>query len=136
MNVLLIPHRTCRPLIAVVSIAGLLTALGTAATVKAASPEEVAPSVTVSYNDLNLATEQGAHALYARIVEAARKVCAPRDADALGRLAAPYCQQQATARAVQAVGSSRLAALQAAETKRQTGRRYRLVRTHDFFAQS
>ena len=33
------------------------------------------PSVTVRYADLNLATEEGSRALYARLVNAARQVC-------------------------------------------------------------
>jgi len=125
MNDLSNSRRTSRRPVAVAAIAGVM-ALGSAAIATAASPEEVAPSVTVRYNDLNLATEQGAHVLYARIVEAARKVCKPRDADALERVAAPFCQERATMRAVQAVGSSRLAAFYAAQAKRQADSRYRL----------
>ncbi len=136
MKVLIITGRTFQELVAGILTAGLVMVLGSAAIVKAASPEEVPPSVTVRYDDLNLATERGTHALYARIVEAARKICEPRDADALGRLAVSFCQQQATARAIQAVDNPRLTALYAAEAKRQAGHRYRLVRTHDFFAQS
>ncbi len=33
------------------------------------------PSVTVRYSDLNLATSEGSHVLYARLVDAAQRVC-------------------------------------------------------------
>lgn len=34
-----------------------------------------APTITVSYSDLNLATTQGSHVLYQRLVDAAQRVC-------------------------------------------------------------
>lgn len=37
-----------------------------------------APSVTVKYSDLNLGTEEGSHALYSRLVNAAQRVCPAR----------------------------------------------------------
>jgi UrcA family protein len=33
------------------------------------------PSVAVKYSDLNLSTTEGSHALYQRLVDAARRVC-------------------------------------------------------------
>jgi UrcA family protein len=36
------------------------------------------PSVTVRYSDLNLATKEGSHALYERLVTAAEQVCPAR----------------------------------------------------------
>jgi UrcA family protein len=43
---------------------------------RSASPDE-APSVKVSYGDLDLANAEGARTLHARITAAARQVCAP-----------------------------------------------------------
>jgi UrcA family protein len=37
-----------------------------------------APSVTIRYADLNLATDEGSHALYERLVGAAERVCPAR----------------------------------------------------------
>jgi UrcA family protein len=114
--------------VATAALAGLLLSLGSAAIARAAGPEEVVPSITIRYDDLDLATEQGTHGLYRRIVEAARKVCEPHDADALGRLAVRYCRQQTISRAVQLVGNPRLAALHAAaRSEHRPGHHSRLV---------
>lgn len=51
-------------------------ALGIANVARSATPE-AAPSIKVSYGDLDLANEQGAHTLHARVAAAARQVCAP-----------------------------------------------------------
>ena len=69
-------------------------------------------SVTVSYRDLNLATTEGAHVLYARISHAARAVCGVSDIRDLGAVAASQaCQREAIAQAVGTVHSAQLAAL-------------------------
>ena len=88
----------------------------------AALPAAGTPSVTVSYADLNLASEEGANALYARIAAAARAVCAAesvdiRDLGAFTRVRA--CETAAITGAVNAVHSPRLASLRA--TYRQHG---------------
>lgn len=75
-------------------------------------------AVTVRYTDLNLATDAGNAALYARLESAARKVCAPSDIRDLGQMAAASaCAQQAIARAVQDVHSPKLAAVYAARAR-------------------
>jgi UrcA family protein len=51
-------------------------AVGLVDVARSAPPDE-APSVKVSYGDLDLANAQGAHVLHARITAAARQVCAP-----------------------------------------------------------
>ena len=84
---------------------------GMAQVARAAEP---APSVTVSYGDLNLASARGANALYARIVSAAREVCGAAKVDIrdLGTLANERsCESNAIAQAVHAVHSPALAAL-------------------------
>ena len=89
-------------------------AIGTLGTARAAEP-----SVKVSYQDLNLSTEQGSQALYARIASAARAVCAAEDIrDLRARPAIEACREQAIARAVHSVDSPRLAALYAAHLQR------------------
>ena len=72
-----------------------------------------AASLTVSYGDLNLASEQGANALYARVTAAARQVCGAegldiRDLQAYA--AARACESQAISRAVHDVHAPQFAA--------------------------
>lgn len=55
-------------------------AVGLVDVARSATPDE-APSVKVSYGDLDLANSQGAHTLHARITAAARQVCAPDGLD-------------------------------------------------------
>ena len=77
------------------------------------------PSLKVSYQDLNLSTEQGSQALYARIASAARAVCAVEDIrDLKARARVNACREEAIARAVQNVDSPKLAALYAAHQQR------------------
>lgn len=87
-------------------------AIGAAGNVHAAT----APTLRVSYGDLNLATEQGSLILYGRIVHAARAVCAVEDIrDLRAVVAAKSCRQRAIARAVEQVHSPMLAAVYAAQ---------------------
>jgi len=89
-------------------------AVGTLGTARADEP-----SMKVSYQDLNLSTEQGSQALYARIAAAARAVCTAEDIrDLRARPAVETCREQAIARAVHNVDSPRLAALYAAHLQR------------------
>jgi UrcA family protein len=70
------------------------------------------PTVTVRYDDLNLASPQGARVLYQRIVAAARAVCPEqnlRDVDQYRVSVA--CQDRAIERAVHAVHNPHLAAV-------------------------
>jgi UrcA family protein len=84
----------------------------------AATPESAAPSVTVRYSDLNLGTEQGTEALYARLVSAARAVCGAPDIRDLGALVAAHaCERQAVANAVRDVRSPRLSAIYSAHPR-------------------
>lgn len=91
--------------------------IGVSATAHAASDAGAAPSVRVTYNDLNLATEQGSQALFGRIVSAARQVCPISDRRELTELAAQRrCEAKAIAHAVQQVNSPKLAATYLAHT--------------------
>jgi UrcA family protein len=98
-------------------------ALGACATAQSGEACAIAQSahagaaVTVSYRDLNLATPEGASALYARINHAAHTVCEAGDIRDLGAQAASKaCQREAVAQAVHAVHSPQLAALVHAKT--------------------
>jgi UrcA family protein len=92
-----------------------LTALAAcliAGTAHAASPA-AAPTVTVRYGDLNLSSEQGANALYARVAYAARQVCGRSGLDArdLAAFAAERaCESQAISQAVHDVHAPLVAA--------------------------
>lgn len=79
-------------------------------TASAQSPD--AAAIRVSFRDLDLATDQGAHTLYQRINVAARKVCEVSSVRNLDEVAAGRaCERAAISRAVQQVHSGRLAAL-------------------------
>ena len=81
----------------------------------AATPDEAAPTVRVSYHDLNLSTDEGTAALYGRIVSAAYKVCQVSDIRDLHQAAAAaQCREQAIARAVRDIDNPRLAAVYSA----------------------
>jgi len=85
--------------------------------VPAAEPG-AAPTVTVRYDDLNLTTDGGVRALYARLTRAAEMVCPDRFNRELARASgARACQAQAIDAAVAQVNNplltARLAALRA-----------------------
>lgn len=77
-------------------------------------------TTTVRYTDLDLATAEGARALYGRILSAARRVCPePSQWNRKARSAMRRCRAEAIAAAVARVGNARLAAL--ASTRRPAG---------------
>lgn len=95
--------------------------LGAAGAAHAVQPADAAPTVRVSYGDLNLASEQGNSTLYARIVSAARTVCGVGEVDIrdLHALAsARSCEAHAIAQAVSDVPSPKLAALYSSRLRR------------------
>lgn len=75
----------------------------------AAQPTDDAPSITVHYAASDLATDEGLHRLYGRILRAAEDVCPTYIEGGLGPLES--CRQQAIARAIQQIGNARLLAL-------------------------
>jgi len=79
-----------------------------------------APAVMVKYGDLDLRTERGARVLFVRIQLAAEQVCPPAaDSRSLSRVEARnVCMKDAVERAVEQVGSPRLAAVLSAQTWR------------------
>ncbi len=65
-----------------------------------AAPYDSAPTITVSYQDLNLTNKQGQKRLATRINSAVKKVCSINQARNLNeRIAAKQCQSQATKKA-------------------------------------
>jgi len=106
------PRRT-----AALAALGAVLIAGVSAAAYAGSADTASASVRVAYGDLNLASEQGNQALYARIVAAARAVCAANEVDIRNLhayAAAQACERQAIATAVQQVHSPKLAALYSA----------------------
>jgi UrcA family protein len=100
--------------IGAVALAGCV--LGAMSAVQAA--ETGAPSVVVTYTDLDLATDSGNQALYQRIAAAARQVCPAEATRNLKQFSASRaCQATAIKQAVDEVSSPRLAAVRAAHAR-------------------
>jgi len=91
-------------------------AVGLAAVAHAATPAG-APSVTVPFGDLNLASTKGIDTLYARVAAAARQVCAPGGVDIRDLQAYAIeraCVSQAIANALRDLPDARVASSLAA----------------------
>jgi UrcA family protein len=96
------------------AVAGAFAALAVTATASAAPLSDGAPSITVRYYDLNLATSAGVEALYRRIASAARAVCPDEHSRELSVVAASErCQAEAVEQAVRQVNNPRLAVVHA-----------------------
>jgi UrcA family protein len=96
------------------AVAGAFAALAVTATASAAPLNDGAPSITVRYDDLNLATPSGVEALYRRIASAARSVCPDEHSRELNVVAASdRCQANAVAQAVRQVNNPHLALVHA-----------------------
>ena len=94
-------------------------AVGATSAAHAATESSDAPTFTVRYSDLDLTSDQGSQALYARIVAAAQQVCVAEDIRDLRAVAAAHsCREQAIAQAVRDVHSARLASVYAAAERR------------------
>ena len=85
-----------------------------------ALPAQTPRSVTVSYADLNLSSEEGARRLYKRLVHAAERVC-PEDSGSVLTLKANRearkCIAEAVERAAQQIQSPRFAEVAAAQKR-------------------
>ncbi|MBV8740346.1 MAG: UrcA family protein [Sinobacteraceae bacterium] len=97
-------------------VAGLVIfAAGTAAF---AADRDGVRSYRVSAADLNVATDDGAAALYQRISWAAHQVCSEGNTmDLATQMRVRKCEHEAIARAVDGLGSPRLAMLHANRTR-------------------
>jgi UrcA family protein len=116
------PRVARSPLLATLSASLALVGLslaGTASAAGSAAPSTVdVARIVVSYGDLDLDTDRGAAALQRRLVVAARQVCGSPDPRDLGRYQkARVCTDAAMARAVDEVGSPRLAKLHAGRSR-------------------
>jgi UrcA family protein len=103
------------------TVLGICTVIGAIGSAHAAGAD--ASALTVRYSDLNLSTQQGARALYGRIVAAANRVCAGGnmlDLDAMAT--ARVCREEAIAKAVHDVNSPMLASLHAKRRGTDRGR--------------
>ena len=99
------------------AVAGAFVALAAGTTAFAAAPADEAPSVKVSFADLNLSTTEGADALYRRITVAARQVCPDSWSRDLAVFAASkHCQATAIANTVRELNSPQLAMVHAARS--------------------
>ena len=111
--------RRRRTTVRMAALVGYFVAATATGIAGAASTADDVPSVVVRYADLDLATDQGVRVLYARIAHAASAVCPDVPISDLHALAlSRACQQQAIARAVHAVNSPLLAAVDADHWKR------------------
>ena len=91
-----------------------LTALGAGTSVASAAAD--APSITLQYSAMDLATLDGAQRLEHRIRAAAARVCPSSDSLDLERSAQERaCQARVVARAVRQIGNPQLTALFAAQ---------------------
>jgi UrcA family protein len=109
-----LPSKFTTRVVAAAAALGLTIAFMPVARADAASD---APKIEVSYADLDISTEQGAHALYRRIAHAARQVCpGPSSGSVIPKLEeiSRKCVAEAISRAVREVNSPRLAELEAA----------------------
>jgi UrcA family protein len=102
-----------------VMLSALLFAGGTAQAADASSATvgtDVA-STTVSYADLNLASQSGVATLYRRLARAADQVCGDREARSLREFAAfRECRAASLNRAVQQIGHPGVVALHSGES--------------------
>ena len=90
-------------------------AVGLADVARSATPDGP-PSVRVRYGDLNLASEQGARTLHARLAAAARQVCAPNGFETRNLQAYSAqrsCATRAISDAVQQVQATQMASVAA-----------------------
>lgn len=88
--------------------------LAAPAVASAAQPSDEILRTAVYYNALDLSSDQGTHALYQRLVAAARAVCPGYDSRDLAAYAdSRACQHAAVARAIVQIGDARLASVQA-----------------------
>lgn len=79
-------------------------------------------SVTIRYDELDLAKQQGVEALYVRIGSAARRVCRADSSSSLqDRANSGNCYQDAIARAVEQVNLPTLTAIHVAKTNSTMG---------------
>ena len=111
--------RVVRPKITLAMIlCGVVGAAGIGA-VSAATPDDESLSVAVKYHPQDLSTQDGARALYRKLVRAAEQVCPTNSASplVLPSAAVAECRAQSVARAVFKINNPSLVAVYNASTK-------------------
>jgi UrcA family protein len=110
--------RVVRPKITLAMIlCGVVGAAGIGA-VSAATPDDESSSVAVKYDPQSLSTQDGARALYRKLVRAAEEVCPTNSASPfLPSPAVVECRAQSVARAVFKINNPRLVAVYNTSTK-------------------
>jgi UrcA family protein len=110
--------RVVRPKITLAMIlCGVVGAAGIGA-VSAATPDDESLSVAVKYHPQDLSTQDGARALYRKLVRAAEAVCPTNSANPfLPGAAVAECRAQSVARAVFKINNPSLVAVYNASTK-------------------
>jgi UrcA family protein len=84
----------------------------------AATPDSSAQTVSVSYSDLNVSTDEGSRELYQRLVAAARQVCPSNLGPSARQLSeSRHCVAAAVDRAMSEVQGSRLAQVHATHAR-------------------
>jgi UrcA family protein len=91
---------------------------GAVGVVSAATAADDVPHLTVRYSPQSLGTDDGARALYRRLVTAAEAVCPASTSDRpFVSRAVQHCRDEAVARAVDSINNPRLAAVHATSAK-------------------
>jgi UrcA family protein len=94
-------------------LCGIVLSSSVGTTAGAVTKDYDVPRVAVRYKGESLATDEGARAVYRRIVTAAENVCPQQSGGPFVSAAIKECRNQAVERAVRAINSPRLAALYA-----------------------
>jgi UrcA family protein len=105
--------------IVAISLAAALTGYSVSAGAIASAVQ--VPTVTIRYDELDLAKPQGVEALYTRIEGAARRVCRADSSPHLRDMNRKDCHQDAVARAVKQIDLSTLTAVHRAKTNSTVG---------------
>lgn len=101
-----------------IPLAILAACFGALSTVAPATAAEPVPTRTVRFADLDLTNADGAGALYLRIRDAAKEVCAPADPSNLHQLAfSQHCTEIAIGRAVNDVNAPLLSSYYLSRSK-------------------
>jgi UrcA family protein len=106
-----------RPKVTLMMIMAGIVGAVSAGAVSAATTDEDVPTMTVRYNPSSLETDQGAKALYRRLVNAAVEVCPQYGSTRWVTDAVRHCRELAIANAVFKINNPRLAAVHATNAK-------------------
>ncbi|MDB6086403.1 MAG: hypothetical protein JWN43_4284 [Gammaproteobacteria bacterium] len=107
-----------RPNITLIMVLCGVVSGAAAGAVSAATADDDVPRLTIRYSPQSLVTDDGARALYRRLITAAEAVCPASTSDRpFVSYAVQHCRDEAIARAVYSINNARLAAVHATNTK-------------------